>query len=92
MRRIYEHIAFKLLSPDDAADQAVRLEKHISELNCFPEKYRPYPNEPWYSRGMKIIPVDNYIVLFIPDQAGRDSNCESCYVYGQEYRHTDEGI
>lgn len=68
LRSIYEYIAFGLLSPANAVGQVERLEKHILDLNYFPEKYRPYHKEPWYSRGMRIMPVDNYVVLYIPDQ------------------------
>lgn len=32
-----------------------------------PEKYRIYDKEPWKSRGLHILPVDNYVVLYIPD-------------------------
>lgn len=69
LRNIYEYIAFELLSPGNAASQLDRLESHILNLNSFPEKYRLYQKEPWYSRGMRIMPVDNYVVLFIPDNA-----------------------
>ena len=69
LRSVYEHIAFELYSPDNAAGQVKRLERHILDLNYFPEKYRPYQKEPWYGRGMRVMPVDNYVVLFIPNHA-----------------------
>lgn len=34
-------------------------------LADFPEKYKRYENEPWYSRGMRVMPVDNYLVFYI---------------------------
>lgn len=36
-------------------------------LEEFPEKYRQYEKEPWYSRGLRVMPVDNYVVFYIPD-------------------------
>ena len=33
-----------------------------------PEKYRLYGNEPWHSRGLRVMPVDNYLVFYIPDK------------------------
>ncbi len=33
-----------------------------------PECFRQYENEPWHSRGLHIMPVDNYCVLYIPDK------------------------
>lgn len=68
LRGIYEYIAFELLSPDNAAGQLQRLEEHIIGLEEFPEKFRLYEKEPWHSRGLRVMPVDNYLVLYIPDK------------------------
>lgn len=68
LRRIYEYITFELLSPDNAEGQLDRLEKHIIGLEEFPEKFRPYEKEPWRSRGLRVMPVDNYLVFYIPDK------------------------
>lgn len=67
LRCIYEYIAFELLSPENAARQLDRLEEHIIGLETFPEKYRAYEKEPWKSRGLRVMPVDNYLVFYIPD-------------------------
>lgn len=68
LRGIYEYIAFELLSPDNAVGQLDRLEKRIIELEEFPEKFKPYEKEPWHSRGLRVMPVDNYLVFYIPDK------------------------
>lgn len=68
LRGIYEYIAFELLSPDNAAGQLERLEEHIIGLEEFPEKFRHYEKEPWHSRGLRVLPVDNYLVFYIPDR------------------------
>ena len=68
LRGIYEYIAFELLSPDNAAGQLDRLEEHIIGLETFPEKFRAYEKEPWKSRGLRVMPVDNYRVFYIPDK------------------------
>lgn len=68
LRGIYEYITFELLSPDNAAGQLERLEKRIMALEEFPEKFRPYEKEPWYGRGVRVMPVDNYLVFYIPDK------------------------
>ena len=65
LRGIYEYIAFQLLAPENAAGQLERLEEHIMGLEEFPEKYRQYEKEPWYSRGLRVMPVDNYVVFYI---------------------------
>ena len=67
LRGIYEYIAFELLSPDNAAGQLEKLEEHIIGLEEFPEKFRLYEKEPWNSRGLRVMPVDNYLVFYIPN-------------------------
>lgn len=68
LRSIYEYIAFELQSPENAAGQLGRLEESIMGLEQMPERFREYENEPWHSRGLRIMPVDNYCVLYIPDE------------------------
>lgn len=71
LRGIYEYIAFELLSPDNAAGQLDRLEKNIIELEEFPHKFRAYDKEPWHSRGMRVMPVNNYLGFYVPDDEAR---------------------
>jgi len=67
LRSIYKYIAFELQSPENASGQLNRLEESIMGLDQMPERFREYKNEPWHSRGLRIMPVDNYCVLYIPD-------------------------
>lgn len=67
LREIYEYIAFELQSPLNANRQIDHLEAEILSLDTMPERYRKYEKEPWKSRGLRILPVDNYVVLYIPD-------------------------
>lgn len=32
-----------------------------------PERFRVYDREPWRSRNLRVMPVDNYLVFYIPD-------------------------
>ena len=67
LRGIFEYIAFELQSPENASGQLDRLEEQILSLDKMPERYRKYEKEPWKSRGLRVLPVDNYLVLYIPD-------------------------
>ena len=67
LRGIFEYIAFELQSPKNASGQINRLEEQILSLDVMPERYRKYEKEPWKSRGLRVLPVDNYVVLYIPD-------------------------
>lgn len=68
LRSIYEYIAFELQSPENAAGQLDRLEKGVMSLDQMPERFHEYENEPWRSRGLRIMLVDNYCVFYIPDE------------------------
>lgn len=67
LREIFEYIAFNFLSPENAAKQLERLESQILNLDEMPERFPRYGKEPWYSRGLRFVEVDNYIVFYIPD-------------------------
>ena len=67
LRGIFEYIAFELQSPENASGQLDRLEEQILSLDIMTERYRKYENEPWKSRGLRVLPVDNYVIFYIPD-------------------------
>ena len=67
LREIFEYIAFELQSPENAIGQLNRLEEQILSFDAMPKRYRKYENEPWKGRGLRVLPVDNYVVLYIPD-------------------------
>ena len=54
-------------TPENVSDQLDRLEACIMDLDHMPKRYRQYELEPWKSRGLRGAPVDNYLVLYIPD-------------------------
>jgi len=67
LRSIFEYIAFDLQSPQNAAGQLDRLEKSIDSLDEMPERFRVYDKEPWRNRNLHIMPVDNYLVFYVPN-------------------------
>lgn len=89
LRDVYEYIAFELLSPDNAAGQLDRLEENIMGLSEFPEKFRQYEKEPWHSRGLRVMSVDNYLVFYIPD---KDTATVTVIRVMYERRNVDEEL
>lgn len=67
IRGIYEYIAFDLHSVKNAVGQINRLEKEILSLDQMPNRFALYKSEPWRSRNLRVMPVDNYLVFYIPD-------------------------
>jgi toxin ParE1/3/4 len=69
LRGIYEYIAFTLLEPSIAKNQAGRIMSAVNGLYKMPERFPLYEKEPWGSRGFRVMPVNNYIVFFISEKA-----------------------
>lgn len=70
LREIYGYIAHELLSPPTAVRQLQRLEEEILSLDqMMPNRYPAYLEEPWHSRGLRVMSVDNYLVFYISDAA-----------------------
>lgn len=67
LRSIFRYIAVELMSPQPASDQLERLEQSIMKLDQLPERFRTYQKEPWQSRGLRVMPVDNYVVFYLTD-------------------------
>ena len=80
IRNIYEYIAYELQSPENASGQLDRIERCIMSLDDMPERYRFYDREPWKSRGLHIVPVDDYCVLYIVD----NSTIPTFFIYGEK--------
>ena len=55
-----------LCAPAIAEKQIKRLWKAILSLDELPERYRRYEKEPWHRRGMRVLPLDNFVILYIP--------------------------
>ena len=71
MKMIYEYIADTLMEPVIAEKQYTRIEKAVYSLDQMPERFRQYEKEPWRSRNLRVMPVDNYIVFYTVDNGNR---------------------
>ena len=68
LRDIYEHIAYELLEPDTAANQADRIMKSARSLEQMPMRHTRYDEDPWRSQGLRFLPVNNYLIFYLPDE------------------------
>lgn len=67
LREIYRYIAVELQAEQTADRLLDRLEESILKLQELPERFRVYDREPWRSRNLRMMPVDHYLVFYIPD-------------------------
>lgn len=63
---IFRYIAVELQSVQNASAQLSRLEKAIASLDQMPERYRVYDKKNLRERNLRIMPVDNYLVFYVP--------------------------
>lgn len=66
LRAIFEYIAYELLAGAERSQSLDRLEQAILSLDEMPERYQLYEKEPWKERNLRIMPVDHYLVFYIP--------------------------
>ena len=64
LREIYDYIASTLLVPDTARSLTDKIMADIRSLEKFPERNPLYKDEPWHSRGVRFMPVKNYLVFY----------------------------
>lgn len=65
---IYSYITFSLLSPQNAKGQIDRIQKVIQSLDEFPMRHRLMESEPWKSRGMHVVPCDNFLIFYLVEE------------------------
>ena len=68
MRDIFEYIAFTLLEPVIAEKQSNRIIDAIAGLDIMPERFRLYDKEPWRNKGLRVMPVGNYLILYVTSE------------------------
>jgi len=69
LQAIYDYISMTLQEPDIAEKQTNRIMDAADTLDHMPLRHRLYDNEPWRSRGLRVLPVDNYIIFYLPNEA-----------------------
>lgn len=66
LRNIFEYIAYTLLEPVVATKQTRRIMDAIAELDRLPLRFQTYDKSPWNSKGVRVLPVDNFLAFYLP--------------------------
>jgi len=69
LQGIYDYIAYDLLEPETAEDQANRILDAADSLEHMPMRHRLCDYEPWRTMGLRVIPVNNYLIFYLPDES-----------------------
>ena len=68
LTELYEYIRFTLQVPKTAEKQVNRIKHAIRSLETMPMRYTLVNWEPWCSKGIHRVPVDNYTVFYQVDE------------------------
>lgn len=69
LKGIFRYIANDLQANMTAVRQLGRIETAIASLEDMPERFRRYDKGKWSEMNLRFMPVDNYLVFYIPDKA-----------------------
>ena len=70
VRDIYSYIANTLLVPETALKQIDRILKAVESLDEMPQRNPLYEREPWKTRGLRKLVVDNFVVFYLINVIG----------------------
>ena len=65
---IFDYISDVLLVPETAEGLLNRLMCAAESLEFMPFRHRLLDYEPWSSMGWRIMPIENYVVIYMPDE------------------------
>ena len=68
---IVRYISYELLEPDIAENLSYRILEAIKSLDEFPNRHRLCDYQEWQDKGLRVLPVDNYIIFYIPDESSQ---------------------
>jgi len=71
LQSIYSYISDVLLEPKTAEKQTDRIMDAADALNHMPLRHRLCDHEPWRTMGLRVMPVDNYLVFYLPDEVSK---------------------
>lgn len=66
LRNIHRYVAVELLAPEVAKNLSNKIMDEIDALDTMPNRNPLYDKEPWHSRGLRKLVVDNFIAFYLP--------------------------
>lgn len=68
LKNIHRYISESLVEPEIAAKLTNKIMKEIRSLDEMPQRYKLYEEEPWHSRGLRTLPVNNYLIFYLANE------------------------
>ena len=83
LRDIYDYSAFTLLVPETAS----KITDKIRALDSMPDRNPLYKEEPWHSKGVHFLPVNNDLVFYTVDHSADMVSIARIMYGGRGIRH-----
>lgn len=68
LQNIYRYIAEELKVPETAQKLTIKILDQIDTLNEMPKRNPLYDKEPWKSRGLRKLIIDNFIAFYLTNE------------------------
>ena len=68
MEEAVQYISKILLEPETARKWADTLQCEIEKLDTMPSRYPLTDEEPWHTKGIRKMPVKNFLVYYLVDE------------------------
>ncbi len=88
---IYCYIAFHLLERKTAWDLTSRIRKGIRDLSTQAEMCEGVDWEPWHSMGVRRMPIENFVVYYLPDKEAHEVNIIRIFYGGRDVERIISG-
>ena len=69
LQNIYRYIAEELKVPETAQKLTIKILDQIDNLNEMPKRNPLYDKEPWKSRGLRKLIIDNFIAFYLTNES-----------------------
>lgn len=69
LRYIYEYFSSTLMNDELAKCIHTKLKTAVYSLREMPFRYAVYECEPWKSRGIRKMPVENFLIFYVVENA-----------------------
>lgn len=71
LKDIFEYIAFSLSELNIAKNKVNHIMAAINKLDNMPLRYQLHETEPWHSKGIRRLPVDKFVVFYLPIESSK---------------------
>lgn len=72
VRELYSYVANALLVPETALKQVDKILNAVESLAEMPQRHPLYEREPWKTRGLRKLVIDNFIVFYLTNEKTKD--------------------